>query len=329
MAARDASVDLQARHALLMAFLGAALALPSVAAELPMPCVAGSCGTVTSFVSSGIARAATQGTTLTVTQDTDAAVLNWRNFNISRDGKVQFVQPGAGSIALNRIYDGQPSRILGALEANGRVFLLNQNGIVFGEGAAINVGGLLASTLDLSPAALTEGLTQAAARGEAALVPYRDDAGAALASGSLQIEKGATISTPDGGSVLLFAPQIQNQGTIRTPGGQAVLAAGETVYLATSTDPNLRGLLVEVGTGGTVTNGAAGVVPPADAAATVGQIIAERGNVTLAGLAVNQNGRVSATTAVTQNGSIVLKARDGGQSLGGATPVLVAPTAAP
>ena len=92
-----------------------------------------------------------------------------------------------------------------------------------------------------------------------------------------------------------------------------MLAAGNTIYLASSSDPSLRGLLVEVGgSGGTVTNGTSGNSSAASPEALVGQIVAERGNVTLAGLAVNQLGRVSATTSINENGSILLQAGDHG-----------------
>src|SRR5262249_52482537 len=125
-------------------------------------------------------------------------------------------------------------------------------------------------------------------------------------------EPGATIKTPSGGQVFLFAPNVINRGSIQTPDGQTVLAAGQSVFLLASSDPNLRGVLVEVGpNGGTVTNGEAQNASR-DLTAAVGDIVAERGNVTLAGLAVNQLGRVTATTSVRANGSIRLQARDGG-----------------
>ncbi len=300
------------------------VALPARAAELPVPCIAGSCGNVSSFVTSGAASAAVSGSLMTVTQTTDTAILNWQSFNISSDGQVQFIQPDSSSLALNRIYQNSPAQIFGALNANGRVYLLNQNGIVFGAGATINVAGLVASSLDITPSALDEGLLAAATHGEAAFTQYRDANGAALASGAVRVSPGATIATADGGSVLMFAPEISNQGSIHTPGGQTLLAAGSPVYLTASSDPNLRGLLVEVGTGGTVTNGDASNAALIDPAQMVGQIVAERGNITLAGLAVNQLGRVTATTSISQNGSVYLLARDGGSVQGGSVPQLSA-----
>jgi filamentous hemagglutinin family protein len=308
---------------LLGVLAGVPAAQPAAAAELPVPCVSGVCAGISNFVTSGSASAASAGNTLTVTQDSDSAILNWQSFNLSSDGHVQFIQPDSSSTALNRIFQQGPSQIFGSIQANGRIYLLNQNGIVFGAGAAINVGGLLATTLDLTPEAISGGLLAPGRSGGAALRQYTDASGQPLTSGAIEVKAGATLRTGEGGSVYMFAPEVSNAGTISTPGGQTLLAAGSPVYLVSSSDPNLRGLMVEVGAGGTLTNGVAGNANVTDPAQLVGQIVAERGNVTLAGLAVNQRGRVSATTSITQNGSIYLQARDGGSVQGGGAPTLV------
>lgn len=308
---RTASARKDALRGLAIAACVASTALPVQAADLPAPCVAGSCGGRV-FVETGTAGATIVGNTLTVNQATHNATLNWAQFNISADGVVNFQQPSTTATALNRIWDNDPSRIFGALNANGRIYLLNRNGLLFGSGAKVNVAALVASSLDLNRT-LEEGIADAAARnGEAAFTPFADT----LFSGHVVVERGASITTPSGGQVFMFAPKVVNEGTIRTPDGQTILAAGNSVYLLANDDTNLRGLLVEVGVeGGEVTNGVAAnanVTRPED---LVGQIIAERGNVTLAGLAVNQQGRVSATTSVQANGSIRLQARDGGSAI--------------
>src|SRR5690606_30132308 len=119
------------------------------------------------------------------------------------------------------------------------------------------------------------------------------------ANASVVVDNGAKITTDSGGQVLMFAPTVENRGDIETPDGQTLLAAShDRVYLVNSdADSDMRGLLVEVATGGDVKN--------------VGSIVAERGNITLLGLAVNQEGRVRATTSVDLNGSVRLIARDG------------------
>ena len=274
--------------------------------ELPVPCGGSACGPngPAVWVASGRATASVSGNTMTVNQQTDSATLNWASFNIGPDGVVNFNQPNATSVALNRIFQNDPSRIFGALNANGQVYLINQNGILFGETAVVNVAGLIASSLDLTTEALESGIAGAARSNAAAFALFTDAEGNVLESAAVTVESGAFLGA-EGGQIYLFAPEVANRGTIETPDGQTILAAGDKVYLAASSDPNLRGLFVEVDGEGVVTNGEA-----ANSGRTleslVGEISAARGNITMAALAVNQLGRVSATTSIRQNGSIRL-----------------------
>ena len=267
---------------------------------LPVPCVAGSCGSgVSAWVSSGAANAVQQGNTLTVNQLSSNATLNWQTFNISSNGKVTFNQPSATAVALNQIFQADPSKILGALSANGSVYLINQNGIVFGNGAQVNVASLIASSLNITSAA-ANGILLAAQQSSPAFANFVDANGNVLPSGPVSVQAGANLQAGTNGQIILIAPQVQNAGNISANGGQVILAAGNQVYLAASSDPNLRGLVVQVGSGGTATNSASG------------QIAANLGDVTMVGLIVNQMGRVSATTSVEENGSVYLLAQDGG-----------------
>ena len=84
-----------------------------------------------------------------ITQASQNAVLNWNSFNVAAGESVTFAQPNSASVALNRILGGDGSAIMGTLSANGKVFLVNPNGVLFGKGASVNVGGLVASTLDI------------------------------------------------------------------------------------------------------------------------------------------------------------------------------------
>ncbi|MBU1980440.1 MAG: filamentous hemagglutinin family protein [Gammaproteobacteria bacterium] len=230
---------------------------------------------------------------LTINQASQRAILNWQSFNIANGSSVSFVQPDASAVALNRIYDQNPSVIQGALNANGQVYLINNNGILFDKGAQINVHTLVASTLDISDDIFNKGIG-AITDGNPVF------AGGSVPDGMVRVEAGAQLNAASGGKIMLFAPKVENNGVITTPDGQTILAAGSKVYLAPSpdTDPGLRGLLVEVDNGGSASN------------QNLGKIIAARGNVTLAGLAVNQQGRITATTSVNSNGSIRLLARD-------------------
>jgi len=97
-------------------------------------------------VSAGGATISGGAGTTTINQSTQNVAINWQSFSIGQGEAVKFVQPNSGSVALNRVLGADPSSILGSLSANGKVFLVNPNGILFGQGAQVNVGGLVAST---------------------------------------------------------------------------------------------------------------------------------------------------------------------------------------
>jgi len=101
------------------------------------------------------------GTTVNIAQFTSKAILNWANFNIANGYTVNFIQPSATAAVLNDIWSANPSVIAGRLNANGQVYLINQNGIVFDKGAQINVAGLTASTLTLPSSTFEDGILAA------------------------------------------------------------------------------------------------------------------------------------------------------------------------
>ncbi len=236
------------------------------------------------------------GNEMIVNQKSTNMIVEWGSFNIGKDASVNFVQPTLSSAVLNRVSsDGGMSQIYGNLKANGQVFIINQNGILFGAGAngyTVDVNTLIASSLNISDDLFKNGFLSIT-DGSPAFSSFIGSA-----NSFIKVDNGAKIKSSIGGKILMFAPDLVNNGLIESPDGQTLLAAGHKIYLAKSEDASLRGLLVEVDNGGTTTN------------ANLGQIIAERGNITLAGIAVNQAGRVKATTSVTANGSIKLLAHD-------------------
>jgi filamentous hemagglutinin len=286
----------------LLAGVAIGLAAHTAAANppLPTPCIAGNCGpTVPLFVQTGNVSAVAAGNVLTVNQATSKAILNWANFNIANGYSVQFLQPSATAAVLNKIWSADPSVIAGQLSATGQVYLYNQNGIVFDKGAQVDVGGLVASTLPLkSDDLFLRGILSDNADRQAP--PAAFVAPATGTAAQVLVNAGATLTTSDGGRIMLLGSAVTNKGTLSTPDGQTILgAATNNVYLAASSNADMRGLLIAVdggGTTGTVIN--------------QGQITAERGNITLAGLMVNQQGLLSATTSVGSNGSIYLIAGD-------------------
>jgi filamentous hemagglutinin family protein len=261
-----------------------------------------------------------------INQTSASAIYKWNSFDIGAGSSVTFNFPSAGSSALNRVTgSASPSQIFGQLKAQyanpngsgsltgGTIYLINANGILFGPSAQVNVGGLIASTLDLQDSDYLSGLTQSiTSTGYTFGAPTGTPV---VPNNFVMVDPGAQITTASGGRVFLFANSlVQNGGTITTPGGQTVLAAGDQVYLnlptnekiyASEVNPNVpavNGLLVEVGTGaGSVANIQGGVIST------------PTGNTTLVGMAVNQSGRISATTSVSQNGSVLLLARGSAQ----------------
>jgi filamentous hemagglutinin family protein len=220
----------------------------------------------------------TNGNTLTINQVDARAILHWQQFNIAPNEVTRFVQPSAQSIALNRIFDTNPSQILGSLQANGSVILLNPNGVLFGPGAQVNVNGLIASSLNITDSDFLNG--QYAFQGS----PL---------DGSVQ--NAGTIETATGGFVYLLAPNVQNSGIIRSPEGHIALAAGATAYL--SNRPDGRGFLVEI-------------TAPAGEALNLKELIADGGKINLFGRVVNQSGLIQANSIRERNGRIELIASE-------------------
>ncbi|MFJ1213576.1 two-partner secretion domain-containing protein [Burkholderia pyrrocinia] len=148
------------------------------------------------------------GKTMSIHQHTDKLITNWQDFSVGGGERVSFKQPTNQSIALNRVIGGNGSQIHGQLDANGRVFLVNPNGVMFGSGAQVNVGGLVASTQNLSDADFLAGR-------------YRF----AGTSGQ-SVENAGTITAADGGSVALLGARVSNTGVIRAQMGRVALGAG-------------------------------------------------------------------------------------------------------
>ena len=105
---------------------------------------------------------------LVLNQGTQKAVLDWRSFNIAAGESVQFVQPGATSVALNRVNGTEASAIFGSLSANGQIFLVNPAGVLFAPGAQVNAGAVVASTLALSNSDFLAGRYQFSGSGSGA-----------------------------------------------------------------------------------------------------------------------------------------------------------------
>jgi filamentous hemagglutinin family protein len=157
------------------------------------------------------------GALTTITQTTPVLSLSWASFNIAPQETVDFVQPSASAIAVNRITGTNGTQILGHLHANGQVYLINPNGILFGRGAQVDVGGLVASTLDLNDAGLAGGTHTFSGTGSGRIVN----------DGTIN----ATGDGTGGGYVALLGNHVTNRGTISAQLGTVALGAGSAATL--------------------------------------------------------------------------------------------------
>jgi len=255
---------------------------------------------------------------VTVNQTSAQALLTWNTFNIGRETALKFEQSKSDWIAFNKIVDpsGDPTRILGSIEAPGQVYVINPNGIIFGGGSQVNTRTLVASSLPINDGLVSRGLlnnpdTQflfsglavpAGAESVAFVPPAPTRADGHY--GDVLVEAGAILNSPtnadkSGGRVALIGANVSNAGTILTPDGQTILAAGLQVGMEGSSDASLRGLNVSVGKVGDY----------AGSATNSGIIDSERGAVTAVGKTLAQNGLIGATTSVSRNGRIDLLAQ--------------------
>lgn len=279
---------------------------------------------------SGASRPTQSGTTVNITQTQQQAVLNWRSFNIGKNTTLNFDQSAGGEqvgewIAFNKVNDpsGRPSQILGSIKAQGQVYIINQNGIIFGGSSQVNVHTLVASSLPINDNLINAGLLNnpdaqflfssialpAGAKGTPAFNPPAASTPDGR-SGDVVVQPGAQITAPTsadhvGGRVMLVGPNVKNSGTISTPDGQTILAAGLQVGFDAhpSSDASLRGLDVYIGAVSDATRG-----EYAGTATNDGLIEVQRGNATIAGKTVNQLGGIDSSTSVSLNGRIDLLA---------------------
>ncbi|MFN8694486.1 MAG: filamentous hemagglutinin N-terminal domain-containing protein, partial [Holosporales bacterium] len=162
----------------------------------------------------GTADISSANNTLTIQQYSAKAAINWDSFSVGENAKVEFKQPDANSIALNRVVGNEPSVINGTIEANGQVFILNSNGVLTGKNARINAAGVVLGAAALSDADFSAGtinLTRTGGNGEV-------------------INQGE-ITAKDGGYVVLAGKRVSNQGMIAARMGTVALAAGDKVRL--------------------------------------------------------------------------------------------------
>ncbi|MDM0007674.1 filamentous hemagglutinin N-terminal domain-containing protein [Variovorax sp. J22G73] len=232
-------------------------------------------------VGSGNVSIVQNGSTLNIQQLTPQALVNFATFNVGAGALVDIRQPGAASALLARTTGGNPSQIYGQIKANGALWLINPAGIMVGQGARIDVGSFIASTLNVSDSDFLAGRLNFKAGGTA---------GAADAAG--EVRNAGTITAASGGSIYLVAPGVTNTGTLNAPNGEVLLAAGQNVQLV---DTGTPGVSVAI-------TGAAGEVK------NLGRIAAEAGRIGLAAGLVSNSGSINADSVVREGGRVFLRA---------------------
>ena len=225
-------------------------------------------------VISGQATFQNNGPALTVT-NSPGAIIHWQSFGINRGELTRFVQQNAASAVLNRVTGADPSHILGALQSNGRVFLINPNGIVFGAGSQVDVAGLVVSSLRMSDQDFLSGRLR-----------FGETPGA----GEVRTE--GRIRTAVGGHVVLVGPRVANSGLIEAPDGKILLAAGRSVEISDLDHPAIR---VEISNDD-------------EEAVNIGTLIGR--HVSIHGGLVRNSGTIQANSAVMgENGTVTLRAK--------------------
>ena len=241
-----------------------------------------------------------------VSQTTAKAIVDWRSFSVGANEQIQFYQPSASSVTLNRVVGEDPSKILGRLTANGQVFLVNPNGIYFGKGSQIDVAGLVASTHNIRNEDFLAGkyLFNIQGKPDAAVINE------------------GTIRVADTGIAAFVAPSVANRGLIVAKLGKIALAAANGFTLDFTGDELLTFLVSDE-----IAKTAFDIEGKqlTSFVENSGRIEAQGGHVLLTAKAaenaihgvINQTGVIEATTVGTQNGEIILNAGKGSLNVSG------------
>ncbi|NBT90801.1 MAG: filamentous hemagglutinin N-terminal domain-containing protein, partial [Verrucomicrobia bacterium] len=228
------------------------------------------------------------GNVLNIHQSTDRAIIHWQDFSIGAGEITNFLQNGSGAAVLNRVTGGNASQILGALNANGQVMLLNPNGVFIGQGAVVNVGSFMATTANVSDESFLQG-------GNLSFVGATDKG--IVNEGSIHANSG---------DILLMAKTVENKGTIQAGDGTAALLAGKDFYLKKDVPGAIK---VQVSAGAEGSSAGIGVANSGTIEAMQAQLEAQ-GNVYA--LAINQAGIIRATgVSRDASGVVVLSAPNG------------------
>lgn len=226
------------------------------------------------------------GAQMTLDQTSHNAIVNWQSFSLGAGEQLRLNQGSASAALLARVTGNDPSKLLGSLQADGKLFLINPRGIVVGQGAVIDTAAFMASTLDVTDADFLKG----------AAMTFKGDSDAGIVNlGRITAREG---------NVMLFAHTVNNAGTISAPKGTAALGAGTEVYLGSPDDSSMV-IKFNLPTAA----GKTGVENSGVIAAAQAELKAAGGSIY--DLAINQSGVIRATGVENKNGRILLTAEGG------------------
>jgi filamentous hemagglutinin family protein len=232
--------------------------------------------------------ATAQAAAMTVNQTSQRAVVNWNTFNIGSAASVNFVQPNAQAVTLNRVNDSNPSQIFGRMTSNGQVVLTNANGIYFAPGSSVDVGAITATT---------HSITDDNFMSSKYVFERNGATGKIINEGNIT----ATLA----GYVALLAPEVQNAGVVVARAGTVAMAAGETITLNIDGAGSLAGITTTPSAIATLIENKQAVQAPD------GQIIlsAVALNKLQAGV-IKNSGSLEANSLVSKGGKIYLEGDD-------------------
>lgn len=227
---------------------------------------------------------------MVVTEATNSAIVNWQSFSIGGQEYVQFIQPSSSSVILNRVIGNSPSSIFGSLTANGRVFLINPEGVLFAPGSTVDVGALVASTVDISNSDFLAGH----------YVFANGKSGTGITNNGI-------ITAHGGGFVVLNGDYVHNSGVIQAQLGEVVLASGSAMTLTID-----QGGLIGYSVDQAALSQQAGVT-------NSGQLLTDGGHIimtaevahNLVSTAINNTGLVRAEGIASHDGIVELTAQGG------------------
>ena len=282
--------------------LAAGPAVPGSAASAvtgrapPSPTTLPSGGTVVAGSATLTGSSTPASAVLNVDQTSQRAIIDWNTFNLGSAAQVNFVQPNSGAATLNEVLGANPSQIFGKITANGQVFLINPNGVLFGKSASVDVGSLTATSDSIGNADFMAGNITLTRNGAIGSVVNEGNLHAGL-----------------GGYIALLAPEVRNSGVVVAHMGTVVMAAGDAITLNFD-GTHLAGITTTPSTVAALVQNKSAVIAPG------GLIILSAPALDrVEGGVVNNSGTLEASAMSSVGGRIVLEAGTVQQAAGGET----------